>query len=800
MLLRGPSPSLPADRGEGACPLPDPHPQTRERSREKRDALRRRVVGLLALVAVVVGVCRAVISSGALIDRARFAHPDDSVVVTDRAGRTLRLARVDGADRRWVRLSEVSPNLISAVIATEDGDFHGHHGVDWRALARSMARNLVPGTRWSGASTITQQLVKRVYGRRGIWSKPVEALRAMTLERALSKDEILEQYLNRLPFGDGIEGVERACESYFGHGASVMTVAEAALLAGVPQAPSATEPRRHLGRALSRRGYVLDRMLARGFIDRASWQVARRESPSIVAEGPRPWEAPRAVDHALGLLRRGELARDGATLRTSIDLPLQAHAESLLRAGVARFAGRGARNGAAVVVANATGEVLAYVGAARDGAADAGGALDLLRARRQPGSTLKPFVYELLFERGGSPATVLDDVAVPLRGAHGATFEARDYDGHERGPVRARVALASSLNLAALDATGRVGSERVVARLRALGVRVAEDAAHYGAAVVLGGADVTALELARAYSTLARGGASLPLRFAPTGDLHPVTVMRADAAALAWDVLSDPVARADAFGADLRDLAGDRPFALKTGTSSNWRDAWAAVATRRVTVVVWLGDPSGAGMRSVSGFEASAPIAARILAAAERFEERIEPARVTEPRLVEGAVCAWTGLRAGPRCGRVIRERFPRDGVPEETCDAHDASGRDLLAPRYSAWFARQHPAGVALAEERASTATAAESVTVAEPRDGARWLLDATRSAPEVRLRATLHGATVRDLTWEVDGAAVSGDRWTATAGTHRVVAVRAGVRSAPSAVTVLVGSATPTRAPDAR
>ncbi len=751
---------------------------------------RRAALALGAALALVVIVCHSLVTSGVLIDRARFAHPDDSLVVVDRTGRPMRLARADGADRRWARLSDVSPTFVAAVIATEDGDFLAHRGVDWRATARSAARNLVPGARLSGASTITQQLVKRVYGRRGVFAKPLEMLRALALERVLSKDEILEQYINRLPFGDGIEGVERASASYFGHGAATMTVAEAALLAGVPQAPSATEPRRHLPRALSRRGYVLDRMLVRGKIDRVAWEAARVEVPSIAAEAPRPWEAARAVDHVLGLWRRGEIPREGAVVRTSIDLAMQARAESVLRAAVARFAPRGARNGAAVVVANATGEVLAYVGAARDAAGDAGGALDLARARRQPGSTLKPFVYELLFERGGTPATVLDDVAVPLRGARGATFEARDYDGRERGPVRARVALASSLNLAALDAAGRVGSERVVARLRALGMRAPEDAAHYGAAVVLGGADVTALELARAYATLARGGTSTPLAFVPASAARGVTVMSPDAAALTWDVLSDPVARADAFGADLRELVGPAPFALKTGTSSNWRDAWAAVATRRFTVVVWLGDPSGAGMNSVSGFEAAAPAAARVLAEVERAGERFEAPALPRTELIEGAVCAHSGLRPGPRCTRVVRERFARDATPQDTCAAHDAQGRAIVSSRFAAWVARQHPAGVAVGDEPAGTASVTEVPVVAEPREGARWLLDPTRAPPSVQLRATLRGVAARDVTWEVDGASLDGDRWTAAAGEHRFVAIRGAARSATRALTVAVGA----------
>ena len=757
---------------------------------------RRARVALAAAALTLLGATLSawlLVASGVLIDRARFAHPDDALVVTDRAGRPIRLARVGGADRRWVPLSAVAPSLVAAVIATEDAGFYAHRGVDWGAVGRSALRNLLPWSRLSGASTITQQLVKRVYGRRGgVFAKPLEALRALSLERVLSKDQILEQYLNRLPYGDNIEGVARASESYFGHDVATLTVGEAALLAGVPQAPSATEPRRHLARALARRGYVLDRMLARGAIDRAAWDAARREQPAIAPSEARPWASARLVDHALGLLRRGEITREGRTLRTSIDLPLQARAEAIVRAANDRFAARGARNAAAVVVANATGEVLAYVGAAREGAGAPGGELDLLRARRQPGSTLKSFVYELLFERGGTAATVLDDVALPMRGAHGTTFEARDYDGRERGPVRARVALASSLNLAALDAAGRVGSERVVGRLRALGLQVPEDAAHYGAAVVLGGADVTALELARAYVTLARGGTSVPLAYVPVTSARATPVMDADAAAVTWDVLSDPVVRADAFGQSLLEVTRGAPFALKTGTSSNWRDAWAAVATRRVTVVVWLGDPSNAPMRGVSGFEAAAPAAARILAEAERLEQRFEAVVPPPNHLVTVAVCAHSGLRAGAGCPHAVAERFPQSRVPTEACRGHDAEGRFVLDARYAAWFERQHPPGMVLganAPVRENAATEVAALTVAEPHDGARWMLDATRGAPVVPLRAAVRGSTVRDVTWEVDGVALAGDRWTAAPGTHTVVAVRGGARSAPATVTVLAG-----------
>jgi penicillin-binding protein 1C len=735
----------------------------------------------------------SLVHSGVLIDRARFAHPDDALLVTDRLGRPIRLARVDGIDRKWVPLSSISPTLIAAVIATEDARFYTHRGVDWRALGRAVLYNLLPGTPRSGASTLTQQLVKRVYGRRGgVLSKPLEVLRALSLERVFTKDQILEQYLNRLPYGDNIEGVARAAESYFGHDVDTLTVAEAALLAGIPQGPSVTEPRRHLPRALARRAYVLDRMLAQGAIDRRTWDTARREAPSIAPLEARPWAAARLVDHALTMLRRGEITREGRSIRTSIDLPLQLRTEAIVRAANDRFLGRGARNAAAVVLANATGEVLAYVGAAREGPCAPGGELDLLRSRRQPGSTLKPFVYELFFERGGTPATVLDDIVVPLRGAHGATFEARDYDGHERGPVRARVALASSLNLAALDAAGRVGAERIVERLRALGFHLPEGASHYGAAVVLGGADVTALELARAYVTLARGGTSVPLSYVPVRRVHATPVMHADATALTWDVLSDPATRADAFGQSLLDLTGGRPFALKTGTSSNWRDAWAVAATRRVTVLVWLGDPSGTPMHGVSGFEAAAPTAARILAEAERLEHRFEEAVPPPNHLVTVTVCAHSGLRAGPRCPHATTEAFRPGSVPLETCHRHDAEGRYLLDARYADWFARRHPAEMTLAlpSPTHTVTVAGTAPTVLEPRDGTRWLLDPTRALPTVSLRATFHGNTGYGVRWEVDGVALPNDRWTVSPGTHTVVAVLGALRSAPATVTVLFGS----------
>ncbi len=745
------------------------------------------LTSLLALCALW-AVARVIVSSGAMIDRARFIPASDSFSVVDRSGLALRLARVDGADRRWLRASEIPPVMTHAVLAAEDARFFAHDGVDRRSLARAVVDNVVPGRRRSGGSTITQQLVKRVYGRpHGAWSKLSEALRAMSLERVMSKDEILEQYMNRLPYGDGIEGVARACESYFGHSIDTISASEAAMLAAIPRAPSALDPRRAPARANERRAWVLRRMLALRSIDERTFTAALASEPVLASVSGRPWEAPRFVDRVLVGVRAGAIQRENAAVvRTSLDLPTQRQSESILRAQWAPFASRGARNAAAIVVSNGTGEVLAYVGAIDTSANAEGASLDLLDAERQPGSTLKPFAYELFFERGGTAATVLDDVNIAMTGARGEHFEARDYDGDERGPVAARDALASSLNLAALDVARRVGQEPLANRLRALGLRGVRTGNDHGGALVLGGVGVRAIELAEAYTTLARFGTRAPLSLSLVGSSAAgARVMHPAHARVAWDILSDSAARSDGFGESLEGLSPSVPFALKTGTSANWRDAWCAVSTDRVTVVVWMGDPSGRAMAEVSGFRAAAPAAVRIAYAAHQRAAQlgltVYPRRAAELHTAD--VCAWSGLRAGPRCAQHRVERFVAGTAPSASCDQHDEHG-DWVAPaRLRAWAARAHRTGIS-SQHRALDPTGALSVR--EPRDGARLLLDPSRAAVRLPLRVALDAVEVHADQWLVDGAPIDGDRWTAAEGTHEITAVVQGRRSPPSRVTV--------------
>lgn len=707
---------------------------------------RRARLAALAMVAVL-GL-RLGIGHVVGFDRALLVRPDESREIVDRHGEPLRYVRAGDADHVFVPFDRIAPTFVRALVAAEDARFFEHDGVDDRALVRALASHVLPLGRRSGGSTITQQLVKLVRGRpHGLLSKPSEMVLALALETGLSKRRIFEEYANRLPFGNGIVGVERASRVYFGKGADELTLDEAALLAGIPQAPSVTEPRRHLARALERRRYVLSRLGELGLARDDELRAAAQAIPAIRAETPRPYRAPRFVDRVL----EGFAARppESRTFRTSLDLPLQRETESLLRAAVDRGAPRGVTNAAGLVLRVASGEVLAYVGAARDAASDEAGAMDLLRRRRHPGSTLKPFAYELFFEQGGTAATPLEDRLRPMTLGDGELYDARNFDGEERGRVSARRALAASLNLAALDVARRVGATRLVSTLRTLGFGATVDETEHGAGVVLGGVSASPFELARAYLVLARGGTAVEPSSTPVDAREGTRSLDPDASALVTDVLSDPDARRLGFGDDLRTLSPAAPFALKTGTSPAFRDAWAAVYDAELLVVVWVGDPRGRPLDGVAGFVNAAPTAVSILEAARgRLDDGALGPRRPAPRveLASVRVCEWTGQRALPTCPSRL-ERFAHGHGPLGTCSGvHDepATGLDV--------------------------ARSEEGLVLVEPRDGAELYVQAGRPAPAIPIRTRVPGG--RRVRVRVDGRESSGATWLATPGAHVVEA----------------------------
>lgn len=681
----------------------------------------RRIFGRKLVVAAVAFV--AVVWAGWRVFRASVGSPEALLDDTDWLFATRVLARdgqilgerpsTDGLRGVRTKLEDVSPRLVRATVASEDRRFFEHDGVDRSAILRALFVDMQHARIVSGGSTITQQLVKRLdhQGRprpRTMAEKLREIARAENLEAARDKNTILEAYLNRLDYGRGFAGPEAAALGYFGVHARDLSLAQAAFLAVLPRAPSALDPYRHRDRAVRRQRALLTTMRDRHDISEEDFQRAMGEELVLEdAHTRRPLLAPHLV------LAKAKGSKDGTArgvyeVRTTLDADLQRDAEALVRTHAARLAKKGASTAAVVVVDNATGDVLASIGSADYGDATIAGAFDIARARRQPGSALKPFVYAMAFERGVSPMQVLADVPTEF-GDDGHPYAPENFDGGFVGPVSAREALAGSLNVPAVRLTSEIGAANVVERLRASGLSLAGGAKRLGLSVVLGSGEVSPLELAAAYATLARGGVHRPLRedaSAPPGG--ETRVFEAPAIAAISDALSDPFAR-------IRGLRTRGPFefpypvAIKTGTSTGYRDAWTAGYTRERTVVVWVGNANGAPTNRLTGAVGAGPLFFDVMTRAMR-DVAVRRPLVDPEELDDAEVCPLSGERAGPACPDHVRRKFPHGHAPTKTCSMHrwatarpappnepqvrcDARGTKrivVLPEAFSSWLDRQ--------------------------------------------------------------------------------------------------------------
>ena len=684
--------------------------------------------------------------------------PVPRLVLEDRGGLPLRATRApDGSRGGWTPVAEVDPRLIQAFVSAEDHRFFSHHGIDPRSVGRALRDN-VRGGRRSGASTLSMQTARLLVPIDRSWGgKARQALWALRLEAHLEKRAILEQYLNRVPLGQGAVGVSAAASLYFGGSARELSLGQAALLAAVARSPSRDNPLSSPARARARRDGVLRRMQRLGYATRD--EVARAlEEPVIPPEGAAAFLAPHFTTRVL----REAGVRDG-TLRTSLDLELQALVEGEVRHTVRVLRGRGGRHAAAVVLDNATGEVLAWVGSP-DFREPGVGQVDMVVSPRQPGSALKPFLYGLAFDRGHTAATVIPDVPRSFATTMGP-YRPQNYDRRFHGPVRAREALASSFNVPAVELAERVGVEALLATLHRAGfASLTRPAPHYGLGLALGNGDVTLLELANAYRALANGGEWTPHRLLllEPGQAAPPAerVMSARAAALVLDILSDPEARAAGFGTG---TPFDFPFpaAAKTGTSRHFTDNWAVGVTRGFTVAVWVGDFSGRPMEGVSGVTGAGPLLYRtMLAVASRRPPGALPLPA-EAGLVPVRVCRLSGLRATPGCASLVEWFVP--GTEPSRFDDWERGGRVALPDEYVEWAAMEGGRWAAL------TRPGGERFRIVAPRDGDRYAAPTGVEARYATLtfRAAGDGAPAR---WLVDGAEVPGGRWRLAPGEHRV------------------------------
>lgn len=595
-----------------------------------------------------------------------------SVQLFDRAGRPLRSFLSERETySEPVSLSDISPWLVLAAVAAEDRRFYTHAGVDARAVLRALWQNLRGGGVVSGASTITQQLARAIEPRpKTLWGKIREAWDALKLEREKSKEEILQDYFNALEFGNMTQGVQAAAKFYFGVPASALSLAQSALLAGLIQSPARLNPLKNPKGALLRRGRVLEAMRKNGFITAEQYDLAMKE-PLGLSRGERPFSAPHFARRVY------EMAPDAARVYTTLDKDLQLYAERAVLNHLSKLKDNNVTNAAVVVLDNATGGVLAYVGSADFYDEAHSGQVDGAAALRQPGSSLKPFVYALALQNGLTAASVLQDEDTFFEGG----FRPRNYDESFHGGVSVRRALACSYNVPAVKAAEPLGAARLLNLLHDLDFRSLSRAPDfYGLGLALGGGEVTLLELANAYAALARGGEVRPVVFASQPRLVTRTKRRQalppDVSYIITDILSDNAARADAFGLN-SPLNMPFPAAAKTGTSKDYRDNFAVGYTPRLTVAVWAGNFDASSMQKVSGISGAAPIMHDVLLYAH---DRYPSGVFERPAGINAAlVCEESGLLAGPDCPHTREELFISDTVPQKVCDGkHEASAAAL--------------------------------------------------------------------------------------------------------------------------
>jgi 1A family penicillin-binding protein len=606
----------------------------------------------------------------------RSAAP--STRIYDRHGRLLyEILDPHSGAHTPVALAQIPAACVDATIATEDASFYRNPGVDFWAIVRALWINLRGGEVLSGGSTITQQLARNLLlspeerAEVSLERKLRETILAWRLARTYTKGEILTLYLNETYYGNLAYGIEAAARTYFAKRAADLDLAECALLAGLPQSPARYNPLEDPDAASARQGVVLGLMVKRDRISQQQADLAAQERLRF-ASVPFPIEAPHFV-----MVVRGQLEREfgleaiytrGLQVYTTLDLDVQNAAHRIVGRRLEQLTNPPAdqlphnvRNAAVVVMHPATGEVLAMVGSPDYFDPRIDGAVNGAITIRQPGSSIKPITYAAAFDpstgSGQAPltaATMMVDVRTAYVTREGDPYVPRNYDRQWRGPVLLRQALASSYNLIAVKVLDHVGIERMTALARSMGITTFDDANRFGLALTLGGGEVRLLELTTAYGAFANGGYRVePVtvtrvedsagRLLKAGDAAPgPRVMDERVAYLVTDILSDNLARASTFGEGSALRLLSRPAAVKTGTTTDWRDNWTVGYTPDLVVGVWTGNADNEPMQHVSGVVGAAPIwhdVMETLLKGQPVREFVEP-----PGMVRIEVCADSGL------------------------------------------------------------------------------------------------------------------------------------------------------------
>jgi penicillin-binding protein 1C len=583
-------------------------------------------------------------------------------------------------DTDRVPLSQVPPLLSRAFILSEDQRYASHHGVDWRARFAALGQNLRAGEAVRGASTISEQVVRMLHPRpRTIWSRWLEGFEAGRLESRCSKEAILEFYLNQVPYGDRRRGVAQAARLYFNRSLNTLSPGELLALVVLVRSPAGMDLRHNQARAVAAIGRLAERLEHEGTLSAAQRLDIEHSPPTPVAPGS-GIEAGYFVNHVLDDIHAVE-SHVPQEIRTTLDPHFQGRTEEILSSALKQLARRRVRDGGVLVIDNDHNEILAWVvghnAAPGDPAIGAGRGFDTLLTPRQPGSTMKPLLYAMALEKGWTAATMIDDSELS-EAVSGGVHTFHNYSHEHYGPIRLREALGNSLNIPAVKTLKFVGRESFMARLHELGIQsLTQHPDFYGDGLALGNGEVTLYEMAQAYTVLARHGRLLPLtvRMDVAEGREERTVYSAAATRLIGDILADPDARRLEFGAGLQFPV---ETAIKTGTSTDYRDAWAIAYDYRYTVAAWMGNLDGSAMNGVTGSVGPAMVLRSVFSELNRNQETRDLG--SKQDLVAARICRHDGQPATPEC-EAVTEWFLPGTVPSRRAARAPVVDVHLLLP-----------------------------------------------------------------------------------------------------------------------
>ncbi len=533
-------------------------------------------------------------------------------------------------NRTPITLKSLPAYVTQATVAIEDKNFYRHSGVALiSGILRAIKENIF-NKQLQGGSTITQQLVKSALltPERTITRKIKEIILALWTEKIYTKDKILEMYLNQVPYGGSSYGIEEASKTYFGKSANNLTLDEAALLAGLPQAPSVYSPYNDPEAAFRRRNEVLQAMQEQGYIDEKS-KVKSQKSKLEVLPPKTSIRAPHFVFYTKSILENmygiSTVEEGGLKVTTTLDIDIQEEAEKILQEELEKISNLNVTNGAILITRPSTGEILAMVGS-KDYFSTANGAFNVTTALRQPGSSIKPIMYSLALEKGYTAATIIDDTPVVFNIAGSEPYHPVNYDGKFHGKIPLRLALANSYNVPAVKVLEKVGVSDFIDFAKKLGIDTWTDKSRYGLSLTLGGGEVTMLDMAQSFGVLANNGNKLPISSylkiesnegKKLKELIPFKIKEIDSRItyIISDILSDNFARQFAFGpGSALEIPGYK-VAVKTGTTNDKKDNWTIGYTPDFLVAVWVGNNDNSPMNPylTSGITGASPIWNRVM-------------------------------------------------------------------------------------------------------------------------------------------------------------------------------------------